>query len=82
NVSGVAVGRRTDSDFMGLREPPIQYAAGYARVDFGAWRAINSRLTAYVNVQNALNRHYEEVAGYPALRANFRAGMRFRLGGE
>jgi outer membrane receptor protein involved in Fe transport len=48
----------------------------------GAWYAINSRVTAYVNVENALNKHYEEVVGYPALRANFRAGMRFRIGGE
>jgi len=81
NVSAVAVGRRTDSDFYGL-EPHVTYAAGYGRVDFGVWREINSRMTAYVKVQNALNRHYEEVAGYPALHANFRAGMRFRIGGE
>jgi xylulokinase len=61
---------------------PVTYAAGYARVDLSFWRTINRYMTAYVNVGNMLNRHYEEVAGYPALRANFRAGMRFRLGGE
>jgi len=33
-------------------------------------------------VNNALNNHYNEVLGYPALRANFRAGMRFSFGGE
>ena len=33
-------------------------------------------------IENALNDHYNEVVGYPSLRANFRAGMRFRLGGE
>jgi outer membrane receptor protein involved in Fe transport len=76
-----AVGRRADSDFLGLL-PPVTHSAGYARVDFGVWRAINSRVTAYLNVENALNRHYEESAGFPALRANFRAGMRFRVGGE
>jgi vitamin B12 transporter len=81
SVGGTFVGRRPDSDFMGL-QPPVTYAAGYARVDLGFWRAITPRITAYANVYNALNRHYEEVAGYPALRANFRAGMRFRLGGE
>jgi len=32
-------------------------------------------------VENILNRRYNEVVGYPALKANFRAGMRFRLGG-
>jgi vitamin B12 transporter len=61
---------------------PITHAAGYARVDLGGWYAINSRITAYANVENALNDHYNEVVGYPALTANFRAGLRFRIGGE
>ena len=81
DVGGSFVGRRADSDFEGL-VPPVTYAAGYARVDFGGWHALNSRMTVYVQVGNALNRHYEEAAGYPALRANFRAGMRFRVGGD
>ncbi len=79
NLGGSFVGRRPDSDFDGLG---INHAAGYARVDLGGWYAINSRITAYANVQNALNEHYNEVVGYPALTANFRAGMRFRIGGE
>ncbi|HXY77268.1 MAG TPA: TonB-dependent receptor, partial [Candidatus Acidoferrales bacterium] len=79
NLGGSFVGRRPDSDFDGLG---INHAAGYARVDLGGWYAINSRITAYANVQNALNAHYNEVVGYPALTANFRAGMRFRIGGE
>jgi hypothetical protein len=29
-----------------------------------------------------LNDHYNEVVGYPALPVNFRAGFRFRIGGE
>ena len=79
NLAGSFVGRRPDSDFDGLG---INHAAGYARIDLGGWYSINSRVTAYVNVQNALNDHYNEVVGYPALTANFRAGMRFRIGGE
>ncbi|MGB6386819.1 MAG: TonB-dependent receptor [Terriglobales bacterium] len=79
NLGGSFVGRRPDSDFDGFN---IDHAAGYARVDLGGWYAINSRITAYANVQNALNDHYNEVVGYPALTANFRAGMRFRIGGE
>lgn len=81
SVAGTFLGRRTDSDFMGL-QPTVDHAAGYARVDLGFWRTITPRITAYANLYNALNRHYEEVAGYPALRANFRVGMRFRIGGE
>jgi vitamin B12 transporter len=79
NLGGSFVGRRTDNDFLGFN---VNHAAGYARVDLGGWYAINSRITAYVNVENALNAHYNEVVGYPALTANFRAGMRFRIGGE
>jgi vitamin B12 transporter len=79
NLGVTAVGRRADSDFVGLN---IEHAAGYARVDFGGFFSMTSRITAYVNVENALNKYYNEVVGYPALTANFRAGLRFRLGGE
>jgi len=75
------VGRRSDSDFLGL-VPPITSAPGYALVNSGLWLAITHRSTAYVNIENLLNRRYEEVVGYPGLRANFRAGLRFRLGGD
>jgi vitamin B12 transporter len=79
NLGGSLVGRRADSDFLGFN---INHAAGYARVDAGGWYAVNSRVTAYANVENALNAHYNEVVGYPALTANVRAGLRFRIGGE
>src|SRR2546427_4635552 len=79
NLGGTFVGRRPDSDFLGFG---IDHAAGYVRADLGGWYAITPRITAYVNVENVLNQHYNEVVGYPALGANFRAGMRFRIGGE
>jgi len=79
NLGGSFVGRRADSDFDGFG---IDHAAGYVRVDLGGWYAVHPRVTAYVNVENALDRHYNEVVGYPALPINFRAGFRFRIGGE
>ena len=79
NMGGSFVGRRPDSDFLGFG---IDHAAGYVRADFGGWYALHPRVTAYVNVENALDRRYNEVVGYPALPINFRAGLRFRLGGE
>lgn len=79
NLGGSFVGRRPDSDFLGFG---IDHAAGYVRADLGGWFAVNSHVTTYVNVENALDRRYNEVVGYPALPVNFRAGMRFRLGGE
>jgi vitamin B12 transporter len=81
NLGGTFVGRRADSDFLNLGFN-IDHAAGYARVDLGGWYSITSRITAYANLENALNEHYNEVVGYPALTANFRAGLRFRIGGE
>ncbi|HVN17378.1 MAG TPA: TonB-dependent receptor [Dongiaceae bacterium] len=79
NLSGSFVGSRPDSDFLGFG---ITHAAGYVRADLGGWYALNSRITAYANLENALNRRYNEVVGYPALPINIRAGLRFRLGGE
>ncbi len=79
NLGGSFVGRRSDSDFVGLG---IDHAAGYALVNVGGWYAVTHRVTAYANVENALNQHYNEVVGYPALTANIRAGVRFRIGGD
>ena len=80
-IGATALGRRVDSDFLGLI-PHIDHSAGYVRVDLGGWYAINSHVSVYANIGNAFNRRYEEASGYPALRANFRAGLRFRVGGE
>ena len=55
NIGGTFVGRRPDSDFLGFN---IDHAAGYARVDVGVWYAMNSRITASLNVENALDKHY------------------------
>jgi outer membrane receptor protein involved in Fe transport len=79
NLGGSFVGRRADSDFLGLG---FDHAAGYVRADLGGWYAVRPRITVYANIENALNRHYNEVVGYPALPINFRAGLRFRIGGE
>jgi vitamin B12 transporter len=81
NLGGSFVGRRADSDFFVL-PTPIDYAAGYARMDLGGWYAVRPRLTAYVNIENALDKSYNEVVGYPSLPINFRVGLRFRIGGE
>jgi vitamin B12 transporter len=79
SLGGSFVGRRPDSDFLGFR---IDHAAGYVRVDLGGWYAVRPRVTLYANVENAFDRRYNEVVGYPALPVNFRAGVRFRIGGE
>ena len=75
------IGRRADSDFLGL-VPSVTHAPGYALVNAGAWLTVSHHVTAYANLENLLNRSYEEAAGYPGLPVNIRAGLRFRLGGE
>ena len=81
NISGSFIGRRPDSDFLGL-VPPFDHTAGYALVNVGGWYAVRPRVTVYANIENLLDRHYQEVVGFPALGFNFRAGMRFRIGGD
>jgi len=88
NFGGTFIGRRPDSDFgtlsfFGVVLPePIDHTAGYARFDVGAWYAVHRRVTIYANGENIFDRHYEDVAGIPALGATIRAGVRFRVGGE
>jgi vitamin B12 transporter len=82
NLEGLAVGRRPDRDFLFGEIPAVNYAAGYARFDASGYYAIDRHVTAYLNLENLLDQHYNEVVGYPALRFNFRAGLRFRFGGE
>ena len=82
SLQGLAVGRRPDRDFLYGEIPPVDYAAGFARFDASAYYVVNRHATAYVNLQNLLNHYYNEVVGYPALGFNFRAGMRFTIGGE
>ena len=79
DLNGNFVGPRSDSDFDSFG---ITHAAGYLRADLGGWFAVRPRITAYLSVQNALDRRYNEVVGYPALAVNFRVGLRFRIGGE
>lgn len=79
DLSGSFVGRRADSDFYGFG---INHAAGYVLVAPSGWYTMNPHLTTYVTISNALDRRYNEVVGYPALPFNFRAGLRFRFGGE
>jgi vitamin B12 transporter len=78
-LAGSFVGPRPDTDFYGFG---FNHTPGYVLINAGGWCKISSRVTAYINGENLLNKFYEEVVGYPALGANFRVGMRFRIGGE
>jgi outer membrane receptor protein involved in Fe transport len=53
---------------------------GFANVGINLNYALGHGVTAYGNLRNALDRHYEEVFGYPSPRLNFVAGMKFSIG--
>ena len=48
-------------------------------ISFGTLTIENrvDRVTVYGNLRNALNRHYEEVFGYPSPRLNFVTGVKW-----
>jgi outer membrane receptor protein involved in Fe transport len=52
---------------------------GFANVGVSLNYGLGHGLTAYGNLRNAFNRHYEEVFGYPSPRLNFVAGMKFSI---
>ena len=70
----VFVGRRQDSDFVGL-EPPLLWNNGYTDTNV-AWSYRSSgHITYYGVVENLLNQKYMQVLGYPALKRTYRAGI-------
>jgi vitamin B12 transporter len=71
----VAVGWRTDSDFVGLG---LTENRGYARLDARAHLRIGAALEAFVAGENLLDSRYQEVLGYPALGRSVRVGIRLR----
>ena len=73
----VVVGRRTDSDFVGIG---LRENEGYARLDARARAKLARGFEAFVVAENVLDREYQEALGYPALGRSVRAGLRFRTG--
>jgi vitamin B12 transporter len=71
----VAVGRRTDSDFVGLG---LTENSGYTRLDARAHLRLGAALELFVAGENLLDGRYQEVLGYPALGRSVRVGVRLR----
>jgi outer membrane receptor protein involved in Fe transport len=53
--------------------------SGYANIGINVNYALGRGLTAYGNLRNALNWHYEEVFGFPSPRLNFVSGLKWTL---
>ncbi|MDP9053350.1 MAG: TonB-dependent receptor, partial [Acidobacteriota bacterium] len=52
---------------------------GYINAGVNVNYRVKNNLTAYVNLRNALNRHYEEIYGFPAPLLNVVAGVKWSL---
>jgi len=52
---------------------------GYANFGINLNYTVARGLTAYGNLRNALNEHYEEVFGFPSPRLNFVTGVKWRI---
>jgi outer membrane receptor protein involved in Fe transport len=61
---------------------PFYNNKGYTRADAGFSYSLPKGVEIYGRLNNFLNQKYEEVLGYPALRLNFMAGMRFTFAAE
>jgi vitamin B12 transporter len=88
-LSGAIVGRRDDSDFLfdkdggtSLLLPNRNLDAAYQKIDVGGSYRVTHTLSVYADLQNVLNRHFDEAFGFPALPFTFRSGIRITLGGE
>lgn len=79
NLAGYYVGRRADSDFLGLG---ITSDPSYVRWDLANSIELGHGLSTVAVVNNLFNRHYEDAVGYPALRLNYRVGLRYTWGKE
>jgi vitamin B12 transporter len=73
-LSLMLVGRRADSDFLGLG---LTENRGHARLDARARLELGGGLEAFVVGENLAGREYQEALGYPALGRSLRGGLRF-----
>jgi outer membrane receptor protein involved in Fe transport len=55
---------------------------GHIKANAGFAYSLQPGIEIYGRINNLLNRKYEETLGYPSLRLNFMAGMRFRFSAE
>ncbi|HWF40221.1 MAG TPA: TonB-dependent receptor [Candidatus Acidoferrales bacterium] len=79
NIAGFYVGRRTDSDFLGLG---FTSNPSYVRWDLSNSFDLGHGFSTVAHFVNLFDRHYQEAIGYPALGYNYRLGLKYMWGGE
>jgi outer membrane cobalamin receptor len=76
NAAAVFVGNRAASDFVGLG---LTEVSGYTKLDLTGSYQISAKVDFYTVLENFLNQEYFEALGYPALKFNFRSGLRLKF---
>ena len=79
NIAGLYMGRRTDSDFLGLG---ITSDPSYVRWDLSNSIDLGHGFSTVAHFANLFDRHYQDAIGYPALGYNYRLGLKYVWGGE
>ena len=74
-------GRRADSDFFAFSRPLFSHPS-YTTSDAALTYDFPRAISAFVRIENMLDRDYQEVLGYRALGRSVTVGTRIRLGGE
>jgi iron complex outermembrane receptor protein/vitamin B12 transporter len=89
SATGYFVSRSDNSTFLTdenygntLLLPNRNLLNSYQLVDWSGWFEACRAITLYAIIGNLLDEHYQGAFGYPALPFNFRAGIKFTIGGE
>ena len=88
NLGGFYVGRRADSDFDSFISNGVCVGfcitsdPSYVRWDLANSIDLGHGLSTVATVSNVFNRHYSDAVGYPALRLNYRLGLKYAWGKE
>jgi outer membrane receptor protein involved in Fe transport len=77
NVTGYFRGSDLDVEPNFGASAGLFRAPGFADLGINLNLRVGDGVTAYGNLRNALNQSYEEVLGYPALKLNFVAGIKW-----
>lgn len=89
DLTGYFVSRSDHSTFLTdgafgdtMLLPNRDLLMGYQLMDLSGWYNLRRGVKLYTSMGNLLSEHYMAAFGYPALPFNFRAGVKFTLGGE
>jgi outer membrane cobalamin receptor len=79
NLTGYFRGRDLDVEPNYGAFGGLFWAGGYVNAGINVNYRLRSNLTVYANLRNALDRHYEEIYGFPAPFLNVVAGVKWSL---